>query len=165
MSTRSDALAARFTEANEAFAAVVAQYSDADWSAISEAEGWSVGVIAHHVAANHLLIVEETGWLMSGTLPANIIELSDQFNAEHARTYANCTRDETVDLLRRNGEVAADFVRNLRDEQLDTSAPIPFFGDVRWTAQEWIENILIGHITMHVPSIEAATTVHGHAHA
>jgi hypothetical protein len=127
------------------------------WRSLCKDEGWSVGVTAHHVAANHLLILDATRALASGaTLPPNQVERADEFNAKHARDHAACTREETVELLRRNGETVAAFIRSLDDTQLDRRSPIPFFGNAEWTVHQWIENIAIGHAGMHIPSIRAA---------
>jgi hypothetical protein len=157
MGERAEALARRFEQANGEMITLVEQTSEPAWRLHCEDEGWSVGVTAHHVAANHLLILDSTRALVNGTaLPTNTVELSDQFNADHARRHTGCTREETVELLRRNGDTVAAFIRGLNDEQLDQCATIPFFGNAVWTTEQWIENILIGHAGMHMPSIRAA---------
>jgi hypothetical protein len=157
MGARAEALAQRFEEANGQMITLVEQTPEPAWRLRCKDEGWSVGVTAHHVAANHLLILDSTRALVGGApLPPNVVELSDQFNAEHAQTHAGCTREETVELLRRNGDTVAAFIRSLSDEQLDRCSPIPFFDNALWTTEQWIENILIGHAGMHMPSIRAA---------
>ena len=115
--------------------------SEQAWRSHCKDEGWSVGVTAHHMAATYPLLLEATRTLTDGgTLPPNLVELGDRFNAEHARDHANCTREETVALLRRGGETVAAFIRGLSDAQLDRNSPTPFFGNAEWTVQQWIEN-------------------------
>jgi uncharacterized protein YaeQ len=80
----------------------------------------------------------------------------DQINAQHAREQANCTRAETLALLRRNGEAAARVVRDLDDSQLDSSATI-IAGMPPMTAQQVTERILICHVRDHLSTI--ATTI------
>jgi hypothetical protein len=152
-------LAQRFERANVEFISQVDMCSDYGWRSVCKDENWSVGVTAHHVAANHLFLLDATRALIGGTpLPPNVVEIGDQFNAEHARTAVNCTREETVELLRRNGETAAAFIRSLNDDQLDQTSPMPFAGNALWTTQQWIENIVIGHADMHAPKIRVAMT-------
>jgi hypothetical protein len=74
-----------------------------------------------------------------------------QMNAEHAKQFANCTRDETLVLLRKNAAGAASTVRGLSDDQLDRSAPL--LGGPPMTAQQVIERVLIGHVQEHHGSI------------
>ena len=79
----------------------------------------------------------------------------DQLNAQHAREQANCTKAETLDLLRRNGEAAARVVRDLDDAQLDSSATI-ITGMPPMTAQQVTERILIGHVRGHLSTVRTA---------
>jgi hypothetical protein len=76
-----------------------------------------------------------------------------QMNAEHAKQYAGCTKEETLALLRKNAAAAASAVRGLSDEQLDRSAPM--LGGPAMTAQQAIERILIGHVQEHHGSIKS----------
>ena len=51
MGAKSEALAKQFeTKAQEA-AAILEKLSDADWKKVTEAEKWTVGVTAHHLAS------------------------------------------------------------------------------------------------------------------
>jgi hypothetical protein len=79
----------------------------------------------------------------------------DQFNAQHAREQAHCTKEETLDLLRRNGEAAARVVRDLDDAQLDSIATI-ITGMPPLTAQQVTERILIGHVRGHLATVRTA---------
>jgi hypothetical protein len=81
------------------------------------------------------------------------MEMIDQGNAQHAQQFANVTKEETLAALQQNAPGAVAMVRGLSDEQLDRSAE---FVGRRWTTEEAIQTILIGHIAGHTESIRAA---------
>ena len=117
-------------------------------------DGRTVGVVAHHVASGHATI----GGLVQGFaagMPAPGItpEMIDGRNAEHAQQYANCSKQETAELLDRNGAAATAIVRRLTDEQLARTGTI--FGS-DWTTEQVVERILIGHPQGHLAAIRAA---------
>ena len=87
-------------------------------------------------------------------LPQRTPEMIDQANAQHAKEYANCTKEETLDLLRKNGATAASIVRGLSDGDLQRSGTLS--GGRQMTGEQVIENILIGHPKSHLASIQAA---------
>jgi hypothetical protein len=68
-----------------------------------------------------------------------------QMNAEHAKQSADCTKTETLALLRKK--------RGLSDEKLDRSVPV--LGGPPKTAQQMVEQVLIGHMQEHHGSIRA----------
>ena len=155
MSERAQALAEQFEQANNEAIAAVERCSDEQWRRHIESENRSVGVVMHHVAIAHPVIAE---WVTAAARGQDVgIERGriDQFNAQHAREQATCTKAETLDLLRRNGEAAARVVRALDDAQLDNSATI-IIGRPPLTAQQVTERILIGHVRGHLATVQAA---------
>jgi uncharacterized damage-inducible protein DinB len=157
MGQRSDDLAARFEAANNALIDTVQQCSDDQWKKTCSGEGWSVGVTAHHVASSHGPVAGLAQGIANGQqLPAITMEMIDAGNAQHAQEHANCTKEETIDLLRRDGQAAAEMVRGLSDEQLDRSQALPLLGGPQMSAQQIIEMILIGHPTEHTAHIKEA---------
>lgn len=97
--------------------------SAADWVVVVPGEGWSVGVVLHHVAEGYAL---NGRWLesMAGGSPVDdTAEGIDAANAEHAWRAAAAGRDETVALLEENGARLEALLRALSDEQLDATAP------------------------------------------
>jgi uncharacterized damage-inducible protein DinB len=156
MSQRAASLADRFEQANEAVIAAVERCSDTDWTATCDGEHWSVGVTAHHVATSYAGFQSIIQGLASGAeMPPFTREMLDQSNAQHAQEFAGCTRAETVTLLRSNGQVAADTVRGLSDEQLDRGAPLALAGGQTISAAQMAE-FMIGHPTDHLASIRSA---------
>jgi hypothetical protein len=51
MATKSEALARRFESKLQEAMATLRALGDADWTKVTEAEKWSVGVTAHHYAS------------------------------------------------------------------------------------------------------------------
>lgn len=153
MGTIGEALAAQFEQANEAVIAAVEALTDEQWAARTAAEGWSVGVAAHHIAASHAAIAGFTRLVATGQAPPPLTpEMFDQINAQHAREHTACSIAETLELLRSGGAGAAAVVRTLTDEQLACTAPV--LGRETSAAQV-IEQILIGHPRQHLASIQA----------
>jgi hypothetical protein len=150
-------LADRFEQANRELIAVIECCSEAQWRAHCADEGWAVGVAAHHLAEDHVMLAGLAQAVATGQpVPALTWEMINEFNAQHAQQHADCTREETVELLRRNGVEAASIVRGLSDAQLERSAVLPWEGGPPWSARRVIEEKLIGHFDEHLASIRAA---------
>jgi uncharacterized protein (TIGR03083 family) len=151
MSERARTLAERFEHANREMIRTVEGLSDAQWRTKTAGEGWSVGVVAHHVAGGHQGIAGFVTKIAHGE-PAELdMDMINKGNAEHAVQFANATKAETLALLRQNGAAAAATVRALEDTQLDRVG-----GSMRMTAAQAIERVLIGHVVDHHGSIRKA---------
>jgi uncharacterized damage-inducible protein DinB len=154
MGQRSQALAEQLEQVNRQITATIERCSDAQWKTKTSGEKWPVGVVAHHVAQSHEGIAGLVRMIAGGQpLPPITMEMIDHGNAEHAKQFANVTRDETLALMKKNAAAAVSAVRGLSDEQLDRSATV-LGGSM--TAQQAIERILIGHVQGHHDSIKAA---------
>jgi hypothetical protein len=91
-------------------------------------------------------------------MPEFTMDKLNQANADHAKECADVSREETLALLRQNTAPAADLVRGLSDDQLSRKTKLPI-GDMELTAEQIIENVLIGHLTTHAASISAAAAI------
>jgi hypothetical protein len=157
MNERVHSLVQRFESANTALIASVEACSDADWQRVTSEEGWPVGVAAHHVARSYPAIGGFVVSIANGTPPIPLTpEMLDANNAQHAVEAATCTREETLDLLRQNGQAASDALRGLRDDQLRRTAPLVLMGGAEVSAEQMIELAMIGHPVEHLASIENA---------
>ena len=157
MSTRAADLAAKLDEANAAVIEAVENSSDADWQRVTDSEGWSVGVTAHHSAISHLPVMGLVELVATGgEVPPITMEMIHVGNAQHAQEHATCTRDEVLEILRRDGKAAADKLRSLNDEQLDRKASMAFAGGAEMSAGQLAEMVLLGHPIQHLESIKAA---------
>jgi uncharacterized damage-inducible protein DinB len=159
MSERAESLASAFENANNELIAAVEACTDEQWRQACSDEGWSVGVTAHHVASSQQPIAGFVQMIANDQpIPPVTMEMFDAANAQHAQEHANCTKAETLELLRTSGQAAAEMLRGLTDEQLNQSQPMPFAGGQPWSAADFAERILIGHPVQHGASVKAATT-------
>lgn len=153
MSARAESLAKQFEAKAAEMTAVIAKLSEADWKKTTDAEKWSVGVTAHHVAGGHEGILGIVKTIASGqSIPNFTMAMLNEMNAKHAREHAGCTKAETLALHQKGAAAAAAAVRALSDAELDRSGTV-LTGVPAMTTQQVIEGILINHITDHMGSI------------
>jgi DinB family protein len=154
MSERARILAEQLEQANRDLIHTVEGLSDTQWRAKTPGDGRTVGVVAHHVAASHKSVVGLVGAIAHGqAVPTITMEMIHEGNATHATQHANCTKAETVALLRQNGAAAVATVRGLSETELDRTATFPM-GTM--TAAQVIERILTGHANDHHGTIRRA---------
>ena len=153
MGAKSEALARQVeTKAQEA-AATLGTLSSEDWTKKTEAEGWTVGVTAHHLAGALEAVAGMVMGVVSGQSFGNLTRgMLDEMNAMHAREHAHCTREETLALLEKGAATAAGTVRGLRDDQLAQRATV-FTDAPPMTAEQVIVGGMITHIDEHFGSI------------
>lgn len=151
MSERARGLADQFEQANRDLIKTVEGLSEAQWRTKTAGEGWSVAVVAHHVAGGHQGIAGFVTKIANGEAVAFDMDMIHKGNADHAVQFANATKGETLALLRQNGASAAAAVRALGDTQLDRVG-----GSMGMTAAQVVERILIGHVHDHHGSIRKA---------
>ena len=157
MGERAEALAAQFERLSDELTAEIEQRTDEQWrSSFCKGEGWSVGVTAHHIAVGISRIAGEVRAMASGQpFPPVTEEQLDKANEQHARQHEDYTKEETLELLRRDVPSAVSLVRKLSDEQLSRSATV-FATAPPLTTEQFIQRILIGHAVGHLESMRAA---------
>jgi hypothetical protein len=154
MAGQGEALAKQFERMNDDIVALVSSLSDEQWRKVCTAEGWTVGVTAHHAAGSYAPIAGMVQTIATrGPAPSITPQLLNQLNAQHAQEFAGVTREQTVDALRQGGAQAAAILRGLSDEQLQQKAEL--FGNTI-SAEQLAQNTLMGHAQEHVSSIKAA---------
>ena len=156
MSQRTKELVARFTGFNNEFIAFVDNCSDEDWRKVCSGEGWTVGVVAHHVAAGHFGAIDFVRMIVAGeAIPEITMETIDQMNAQHAKEHANCTREEVLALLRKNGSAFAGYLEGLSEADLARTGYLALIGgDV--SAQQLIEMVIFQMGGEHFDSMKAS---------
>jgi Mycothiol maleylpyruvate isomerase N-terminal domain len=153
MGTKSEALAEQFEGKVQEAVAVIEKLSDADWKKVTEAEKWTVGVTAHHLASALEPVAGIVSTIVSGQSRGTFTRaMLDELNARHAQEHAKCTKAETIALLKRGAAAAAAVVRGLHDDQLAKSGTV-FTDAPPMTAEQLIAGGLIGHIDAHFDSI------------
>jgi hypothetical protein len=151
MSYRTNALAERLEQGAHALATFAAGLSDAEWHTPVPKDGRKVGVVVHHVATMYPLEIQlaqvlAEGKPVTGVTPADV----DEINARHAREHDAVTKQEALDLLRRNSAAAAAAIRALTDEQLDRAAPLSLNADAPLTCQFMLEDHAVRHSYHHL---------------
>jgi uncharacterized damage-inducible protein DinB len=154
MSERARNLAQQLEQANHGLITTIEALSDAQWQAKTPGDGRSVGVVAHHVASSHKTVAGLAGAIAHGqSVPAITMDMIHQGNAAHAAQHANCTKAETLALLRQNGAAAVAAVRGFGDAELDRTTTLPL-GTM--SVAQVVERILIGHVHDHHGTIKKA---------
>jgi hypothetical protein len=157
MGKRAEVLAERVAQGHRELIAFVEACSEADWRTDCPNEGWTVGVVVHHVASMLPAELDVIKTVASGQPVISVTaELVDQINAQHAKEYADCSREETLDLLRRNSALVVSAIREMSDAELDQAAPVSLHSDAPVTAQYLIEDHPLGHAYDHLASVRAA---------
>jgi len=144
MGARSEAFAKQFEAKAQEAAAVLEKLSDADWKKVTDAEKWSVGVTAHHVAGSHEPIAGIIKTIASGqSMPHFTMDMLHESNAKHAKEFAN---------VKKGVAAAAAVVRGLGDDQLAKSGKV-LAEAPPMSAEQIVTGILINHIDDHFGSI------------
>jgi hypothetical protein len=157
MSTRAEALAQRIEQGAEALAAFAQGLSDAQWRTVMPRDGRQIGVIIHHVASVYPIEIQLATELAKGNRIEGVTwdGIADM-NAKHAHEHGSASRQDTIDLLRRNSRTAAAAVRAFTDEQLDRAAPVSLNADAPLTTQFFIEDHALRHSWHHLAMIKKA---------
>jgi hypothetical protein len=77
-------------------------------------------------------------------------------NAGHAVDYDAITKEEALELLRRNSAAAAAAIRALGDRELSQAAPVSLYSDAPLTCQFMLEDHAVRHSFHHLAAIRAA---------
>lgn len=162
MGQRAKVLADRIAQGAEQLAAFAESLTDAQWGAPVPPDGRKAGVMIHHVASVYGLEVDVAKKLGGGE---SIVGISwgdiAAMNAKHAQENAGVGRKETVELLRKNGKVAAAAIAEFSDAQLDAGGSISLYGNAPLTCQFWIEDHPLRHSWHHAGKIKAAFGIGG----
>jgi hypothetical protein len=157
MSKRAEALAQRIEQGAQALAEYAQGLSDAQWQAKVPPDGRQVGVMIHHVASVYPIEIDLARQLASGkSIEGLTWDFIAESNAKHAQDQAAVTKQETLDLLRRNGHAAAEAVRAFSDDELDQAAPVSLNAYAPLTAQFLIEDHALRHSWHHLAKIKVA---------
>ena len=140
-------------DANEELVAFVQSCSDAQWASVCEGETWPVGVVAYHVAAGHRVVSEWIGQLLAGGVALTRDEL-DAANAAMAAERAGVSREEVVELSRRNVQILAATLRALSEDDLRVRAPFGPAGAMVVPVDDIAGGR--GHLDGHLASMRAA---------
>jgi hypothetical protein len=160
MPQRSEALAQRLEEGARSLAALASSLSDSEWQIRLPKDGRAVGIVVHHVATMYPLEIQLAQTLAAGKPVEGVTwDAVHEINAQHARDFAGVTREEALELLRRNSESAAAAIRALSDAELDRAAPVSLNSDAPLTCQFFLEDHAVRHSYHHRAGILRALEV------
>ena len=155
---RAAALADRIAEGAEQLASFAEGLTDAERATqVTPTDKRTVGVTVHHVANMYPIEMGAVNAIAGGNAVTDVTgDVVAQINADHAAENPGVTKAEAIELLRKNAAEAADAVRGLTDEQLDTAAPFSLSYGAPVTAQFVIEDHPLRHAWHHLFRIKKA---------
>ena len=159
MSQRAKQLSERLRAFTDEVIAFVEGCSEKSWKKVCTAEQWPVGVTARHIGAGHFEAVNLARMIVNGEkLPEITMDQLVGMANEHARQHAECTREEVLGVLRRNGAALADYAAGLSDAELDRTGYVALAG-VEMTAQQFLEAVILTSGGEHFANMKAAAEV------
>lgn len=150
------ALSDRFVTFNQQLITFVEGCTTDDWHKISQAEGWPVGVTAHHIGATHYPLIAWVQMLVEGqALPPVTMAMVDQANSQHAQAHADCTPTEVLEILRRDSDKAISYLLTISDADFERLGYFPVFAtDLR--AGQLFAAVFVDYANAHLESMRAA---------
>jgi hypothetical protein len=154
---RANELAERLEQGARALATFASGLTDAEWQTRLPGDGRRIGVVVHHVASVYPLEIQLAQTIAAGQ-PVTGVTMSDvnDMNARHATESDTVTKEDALDLLRRNSAAAAAAIRDLTDEQLARAATVSLYSDAPLTCQFVLEDHAVRHSYHHLARIQGA---------
>jgi hypothetical protein len=157
MSRRTESLAERLEQGARALAAFSSGLTEAQWNTRIPKDGRKIGVVVHHVATMYPLEIQLAQTLAAGKPVAGVTwDAIHELNARHAGEYDRVTKEEALELLRRNSAAAAAAIRALSDAELDQAAAVSLNSNAPLTCQFFLEDHPVRHSYHHLAAIEGA---------
>jgi len=154
---RANALADRLEEGARRLTAFATGLTDAEWRTRTPKDGRTIGVIVHHVATVYPLEIQLARTVAEGMPVTGVtMDAINEMNAQHAAENSGVTKEETLDLLRRNSTAAAAAIRVLSDQELGEAAPVSLYADAPLTCQFVLEDHAVRHSYHHLARIRGA---------
>ena len=155
MSERAQSLADLVQSFNDAVLAFVDRCPKKAWRKTCTDEDWSVGVVARHIAAGHLRVIQLARTMLQGKpLPDITMEQLIEEGNTHAHKHADCTPEEVQSLLKDNGGAAVAFITGLGDDDLDRNGHLALVGgDI--TVEQLLRTVIIQAVGEHLSSMQA----------
>jgi hypothetical protein len=113
------------TELDEVHAEVVEFVRGCDereWRELTTVEGWPVGVVAHHIAVGHILVIGWLDHLRRGEAVPGDPSGHDEGNARHAAEFDRATKQQTLDDLQANKARLVEYLAGITPEEMSRQA-------------------------------------------
>jgi hypothetical protein len=160
MTSRSEVLAQRLEQGVRELTELARGLTDEQWQTRVPHDSRKVGVIVHHVGTMYPIEISLAQQLARGEPVVGVTWVKvHEMNADHARSFDRVTKEEALELVRKNSSAAAAAVRAFTDEQLDTAAGLSLNSDGPRTCQFMLEDHAVGHAWHHLLKIRGALGV------
>jgi hypothetical protein len=157
MKKRTEALAQRLEQGAGALEDFARGLTDEEWQLTVPHDGRKIGVTVHHVGNMYPIEIEIALKAARGEPIVGVTwDLVAAINAKHAAEMEKVSKEEAIAFLRRNSTAAAEAIRALRDEDLDSAVPVSLNGDAPLTCQFVLEDHAVRHSYHHLARIKAA---------
>jgi hypothetical protein len=157
MSKRSYELARRLELGALALEAFASSLTEFEWQSRVPGDGRKIGVVVHHVASMYPLEIQLAQSLAKGQAIEGVTwDVVNKMNAAHAKEFDGVTKEDAIELLRRNSAAAAAAIRVLSDEELDRAAAVSLNANAPLTCQFLLEDHAVRHSYHHLARIRAA---------
>ena len=154
-------IADRLEDVSQSFIAFIADINDEDWSKTTDAEGWAVGVAAHHIAVGAQFVMDLAEHVATGGDITWTKDFIDASNEQHADVFSDVSKAEALENVTYQLGEAVKRTRALSNE--DRMRPLaepwdyPYSELFLHNAAEVIEVMIIDHIASHLGSIARTT--------
>jgi len=156
MSQRAKDLSKRIESFRDDVITYVDAFTGEDWNAKCDAEDWTAGVTARHIGAGHFGIFGLAGMIVEGKeLPPLTIDQINEMSEKDSRAHGDCTKEDALEALRKNGADLVAFIAGLSDEELDRKGNMPAFGGDA-TVSQVIEFVIFQSAQEHFDSMKKA---------
>lgn len=155
-------LAQRLQEAATRFISFVENIDDDDWSKTTDAEGWPIGVAAHHLAVSGQFVMDLAEHVASGGEITWTREFIDAANEQHAEAFSDVSKQEALENVTFHLGEAVRRTAAMSDE--DLTRPLaepwdyPFSERFLHNPAEVIEVMIVDHIASHLGSMTQTTS-------
>ena len=156
MTKRAEDLAERLEKGALELEKFANELTEAQWHTRGTKDARKVGVVVHHVAVVYPLEIQLAQMVGAGNAVTDLTwDTIHEMNAKHSGKYDEVTKEEALELLRRNSADAAAAIRAMSDQELDGAAPVSFYGDAPLTCQFLLEDHAVRHSYHHLARLRA----------
>ena len=157
MTKRSYELARRLELGALALEAFASSLTEFEWQSRVPGDGRKIGVVVHHVATVYPIEIQLAQTLAKGQPIEGITgDFVNRMNAAHAKEFEGVSKEDTLELLRKNSAAAASAIRAFTDDELDQAAPVSLNANAPLTCQFIVEDHAVRHSFHHLARIRAA---------
>ena len=157
MTKRSYELARRLELGALALEAFASSLTEFEWQSRIPGDGRKIGVVVHHVATVYPIEIQLAQTLAKGQAIEGVTwDFVNKMNAAHAKEFEGVSKEDTLELLRKNSAAAASAIRAFNDDELDHAAPVSLNANAPLTCQFIVEDHAVRHSYHHLARIRAA---------